>query len=151
MERALHALHGSPLDDYEAYGPIPLTEIEHLMPRKGSPVRIFAAMGGLTGLAAGFGLAIGTALVFRLITGGKPPVSVLPFTVVGFELTILLAVLATFVTVLRACRLAPFAPPAEYDTRYSHETYGVHVRCRRNELDRARRILSEAGGEVADD
>jgi len=150
MERALHALHESPIRDYEAYGPVPLAGLEHLMPRRGSPVRVIAAIGGLTGLVGGLGLAIYSSDVFELITGGKPPVALLPFVIVGFEFTILLAVLATFFGVGHCCRFMPVAPPAEYDARYSDGTYGIHVRCREDEGDIVRRMLTDAGGEVAD-
>ena len=48
----------------------------------------------LTGTATGFSLTIWTSLKWELITGGKPVVSIPPFVIIAFELTILLGGLA---------------------------------------------------------
>jgi hypothetical protein len=71
---------------------------------------------------AGFALCIYTVLRYPLIVGGKPVVSILPFVVIAFELTILLGSLATFAGFLLNARL-PYIPrifnPDEYGTHFT--------------------------------
>src|SRR5688500_1654657 len=56
----------------------------------------FLALGGaLTGAAAGLLLTIGTSIQQSMITGGQPIISLPPFFVISFGLTILFGVLAT--------------------------------------------------------
>ena len=56
-----------------------------------SPVRVFVLVGGLLGCLSGFALPIYTVLDWPLITGGMPLISIPPFVVIAFELTILFA------------------------------------------------------------
>ena len=62
-------------------------------------------IGAVCGCIGGFWLAIGTALVNGLIVGGKHPVSIIPYCIVGFEGTILLGGLANLIAVLSYARL----------------------------------------------
>ena len=56
--------------------------------------------GALLGLACGVLFTAGTSLAWPLVTGGKPVVSIPPFAVIAFELTILFGCLATLVAVV---------------------------------------------------
>ena len=92
--RAIRELRARGMRSIATYSPVPLDEFEealtgHGLPR--SPVRLFTLVGALTGTASGFALTIWTALKWDLITGGKPVVSIPPFVVIAFEMTILWA------------------------------------------------------------
>ena len=80
------------------------------MGRGPSPVRVWTLIGALTGLACGFWLAIGTALVNGLVVGAKLPVSVIPYCVIGFECTILFGTLFNFTGTLIHTRLGRREP-----------------------------------------
>jgi hypothetical protein len=68
-----------------------------------SPVATFVAIGGVTGMACGIGLTVGTVLQWPgLIVGGRPLVSVPPFLIVVFTLTVLFASIAAVCTFLMA-------------------------------------------------
>jgi molybdopterin-containing oxidoreductase family membrane subunit len=76
--RALEKVTEAECGRVEVYSPRRLHETEALLGRHTSPVRFWTLAGALAGLAGGFALAIGSALVNQLIVGGKPPVSILP-------------------------------------------------------------------------
>jgi len=63
----------------------------------------FTLVGALTGFTAGYALTIYTHLSWKsppLIVGGKPLVSVIPFFVIAYELTILLGGYLPRITVI---------------------------------------------------
>ena len=69
-----------------------------------SPVAAAALAGGIVGLLAGGVLTVGTVRQWPgLIVGGKPLVSVPPFLIIMFELTILVAALGVAWSFLVAC------------------------------------------------
>ena len=73
------------------YSPVPLDEFEEAIDQVGPSEGATLHPGrGLTGTATGFALTIWTALKWDLITGRQAAVSIPPFIVIAFELTILL-------------------------------------------------------------
>jgi molybdopterin-containing oxidoreductase family membrane subunit len=148
--RAIRELDRRGFRGVSAYSPVPLEELEealtgHGLPR--SPVRLFTLVGALTGTACGFALTIWSALKWNLITGGKPVVSIPPFVVIAFELTILLGGLCTLLGLLVTARLPSLRAPATYDPRFSVDRFGVRVACGRDDVRRVEEILQQAGAE----
>ena len=90
------------------------------------------------GFAGGFALAIGSALVNSLIAGGKHPVSIIPYCIVGFEGTILIGTLANLAGVLYYARLGRPRLPAAYDASFSRDRFGLFVACNSGEVEAAR-------------
>ncbi len=76
--------------------PIPVPATEEILKMKRSPLRFFTLAGALTGLSLGFAFTIFTVMDWPIITGGKPLVSLPPFLIIAFALTILLGSLASF-------------------------------------------------------
>jgi hypothetical protein len=76
--------------------PYSVHEAEDLLRPDPSPIRYLTLSGALLGMIAGFALTIFTALSWPLITGGKPIISIPPFIIIAFELTILFGALASF-------------------------------------------------------
>ena len=151
FEQALKALKASSITQYDAYGPVNLTELEEYMPHKGSAVRISATAWALIGMASFFFLCVLASLVFPLVVGGKPPVSRVPFVVVTYEGTILLGALATVAAVVLLARLAPWEPPSDYDPRFSSDTYGVDIHCTPRACKEAIELMKNAGAVEIDE
>jgi len=145
FKRALSSLQANRFDDYEAYSPVNIEDLGELMPRKGSLVRGISTGGALIGLGLFFYMCVATSLIYKLIVGGKPPVSNVPFVVVTYEGTILLGSIAAFVGAIILARLLHAEPVAGYDLKYSGDTFGIDIRCDINRLDEARKILKDAG------
>lgn len=143
--KAIEGLREAGMTDLESYSPLPQHELEHALHRPQSPVRLFTLVGGLTGTATGFALAIWTSLDWPLITGGKPIISLPAFVVIAFELTILLGALSTVIGLFINARLGPPNRDFAYDPSFSAGNFGVLVDAPSGKGDEARRILDEAG------
>jgi molybdopterin-containing oxidoreductase family membrane subunit len=96
---------GVPADRIQVYMPFPLPEVDDILPRKQSQVRFFALFGAASGTAAGFAFTILTSIEWGIIVGGKPVVSLPPFIIIAFELTILFGALSTFLGFLLLSRV----------------------------------------------
>ena len=77
---------------------------------KKSRVGWFTLAGGILGFLSGFALAVFAATRWNLIVGGKPVVAWVPFFIVGFEFTVLFAVLGNIVGLLTQTGLPQFGP-----------------------------------------
>lgn len=79
--------------------PAPFPEVVAALGRPRSPIQWVTFPGALVGLLFGIALTAGTSLAWPLVTGGKPIVSVPPFVIVIFELTVLVGSLTNLVAV----------------------------------------------------
>lgn len=98
---------GYTLKKMQIFLPHPEHDVEHLVEEYEKPSRLkyFTLIGGLTGCLTGFLFTSYTVFSWPLVTGGKPFVSIPPFTVIAFELTILLGALSSFVGIMLLGRL----------------------------------------------
>lgn len=96
---------GVPPEKIDLITPFPVPEADRILPPGRSRVRIFAFAGAASGTAAGFAFTILTTLSWPLIIGGKPMVSIPPFLIIAFALTILFGALSTFFGFLLLSRL----------------------------------------------
>ncbi len=139
--RAVHQLRNAGYRDAGVFSPMPRHEVEEALARGPSPVRYFTLIGAILGAATGFVLTIATSLYYPLITGGKPIVSIPPFLIIVFELTILFGALAAILGMLLNIRLPRLKPQPGYDPRFSEDRFGLWVRCQEDQIDAAQRIL----------
>jgi molybdopterin-containing oxidoreductase family membrane subunit len=146
---ALEELRAKGYHDFEVYTPVPVHEIEEVIERDRpvSPVRLFTLIGGLTGTASGFILTIWSALKWGLVTGGKPVVSIPPFVVIAFELTILFGGLASAIGAIVLGRLPRFRFTPAFDPRFTNDRFGVAVHCAPDRGASVREILTKTGAE----
>jgi len=146
---AIRQLRAKGFPDLTVYMPAPVHDIEEEVERVRplSKVRLFTLIGGLTGTATGFFLTIWTSLIWGLLTGGKDPVSIPPFVIIAFELTILLGGLSTVLAILVLGRLPKLKPSPTYDPRFTVDRFGVAVSCPPDRVETVRALLSSAGAE----
>jgi hypothetical protein len=145
LKSALGALKQANLRDYEAYGPTNLEDLADLMPKKGSPVRIWATVGAIIGLIAFWWMCVASALLYSLITGGKPPWSNIPFVIPAYEGTILLGAIGVFAAIIHYARLARRPLSLAYDTRFSGDAFGIVVRATKSDTGRVTGLLQQSG------
>ncbi len=96
---------GVPGERIRVITPFGVPEVEEILPGKRSKVRFFALVGAASGTVSGFAFTILTSLSWPLIVGGKPVVSLPPFLIIAFALTILFGALSTFAGFLLLSRL----------------------------------------------
>lgn len=147
--RAIRDLRAQGFADLTVYSPVPVEEIETVVEhgRPVSPVRLFTLFGGLTGTLSGFALTIWSSLKWGLVTGGKPVVSIPPFVIIAFELTILLGGLSTLLAILVLGRLPRLRRSATYDPRFSADRFGIAVTCSAERAEVVGQCLRRAGAE----
>lgn len=136
------------------YAPTPRHELEEALELPESAVRIFTLTGAFTGAAAGTALALHMALDWPLIVGGKEILSLPGFSIIIFELTILLGALATVAGFFLTGRLPRVGrPEATYHPACSADRFGVFAHVPPEGYDTVRAILNEVGPEevVVDD
>jgi len=141
----IRALQTEGFKEFQVFSPVPHHEIEHVLGRKPSPVRVFTLVGGLMGLAIGCGITIGPLWNYSLHVGGKPLVSLPPFAVVAYICTILFGALATFVGMILNARLPQLNLVEGYDERLSSDHFGIQVRCVPAEVEKLNRLLRKSG------
>ena len=117
---AAENLTSSGFDDIALLSPLPLEDAQRALGLGKSPVRRFSLAGAIIGALSGFAMAAGTALVFILPTGGRALITLPPFMIITYEMTILFGVIFTllgfhFVSGLPAWRDKPYLPSANVD------------------------------------
>ncbi len=116
--------------DLETYSPAPFAEVDDAVIPKPSRVRLYTLIGGLTGVVTGYAMTIWMANDWPIMVGGKPFSSIPPYTIIGFELTILFGGLLTALGLLVVGGLPSLRVDPVYSARFSAEEFGVAVRCR---------------------
>jgi hypothetical protein len=96
---------GVPGERIRVITPFGVPEVEEILPGKRSKVRLFALVGAAGGTVTGLAFTILTSLSWPLVIGGKPIVSIPPFIIIAFALTILFGALSTFAGFLLLSRL----------------------------------------------
>lgn len=130
------------------YSPTPRHEIEEALEAPESAVRIYTLMGAFTGTAAGAALAIWTSLDWPLITRGMPMVSLPAFSVIMFEVTVLLGALSTVAGLFLTGRLPRVGrPEALYHPSFMSDRFGVFVHVAPEHYEEVRGIMTESGSE----
>lgn len=130
------------------YSPTPRHEVEEALEAPESAVRIFTLMGAFTGSAAGAWLAIWSSLDWPLIVGGKEIVAIPAFSVIIFELTVLIGALSTVAGLFLTARLPRIGrPEALYHPSFSSDRFGVFVHVAPEHFEEVRSILNESGSE----
>lgn len=101
--------------------PFQVPEVNAILGDRPSPLRFFALFGGLAGFGSGLALTIYSVLSWPIIVGGKPIVSLPPFLLIGYLLTILFGSLGAFAGFLLMARLPSaggLAADAEFSERF---------------------------------
>lgn len=132
----------------DVYSPVPVEGLDQKVLPGRSPVRFVTFTGAVSGLVGGFALAILTSMIWGMIVSGKPVTHHVPFVVVGFELTILLGAVSTFLALMLFARLPNRKfPGAAYRPEFSKDRFGIWLACDEAHADRARELLNHAGAE----
>ncbi len=124
---AVRALHERGHRDVRAVMPAPFSVVVEALGYPRSRIDRITLSGAATGVAIGFAFTIGTSIAWPLVTGGKPIVSIPPFVIVAFELSVLFGatvnLLVMAITAARGRRLR--AVP--FDARCSDDRVGIYV------------------------
>jgi hypothetical protein len=141
---AIRELKATGFKDLTVYSAAPNHEIEAAIGDPVSPVRMFTLVGGLTGVAAGFGMTIWMSRDWPLIVGGKAVAAIPAYVVFGFELMVLVGSLATaFGIVVLSMRKS--LKGRAYSPRYSDDRIGIFVPCRLEQAPAVEQVMTQHG------
>ena len=108
-------------------------------------MRRFTLIGGLLGVTFGYWIAIWISDYWPLVVGGKPIASWVPYTIIGFELMVLIGSLSTVFGMFAVSRLPRLTMTVGYDARFSHGDYGIWVPAGPDRASQAADVLRKHG------
>ncbi|MGD2063743.1 MAG: DUF3341 domain-containing protein [Nitrospirota bacterium] len=127
------------------FSPFASERLAEALGARRSPVRLWVLLGGITGCLGGFVLTIGLSTLYPHRTAGMPIVSIPPFVIIAFELTILCGALSGVLGFLVHGRFASREPVAGYRVEFTNDRFGVVVECAAAEAIRVEEVLRGAG------
>ena len=140
-------LKGAGFEDLEIMSPVPIHGVEEVLGKKKSAIKNFTFFGALIGGISGFTLAAGTSVLYPHVVGGRPIITIPPFLIITYELTILFGILATVLGFFISSRLPAFRNRV-YVPEAAVDKFAVAASCDSDEnFKRAEAILSDAGAE----
>jgi hypothetical protein len=127
--------------------PIPMEGVEEVLGEKKSIIKRFTLMGGIIGGTCGFLLAAGTAVAYLHPVGGRPIITIPPFLIITYEMTILFGILFTVLGFFISARL-PAIRERVYVPEAAVDKFAVAVMVDDDaHFQKAESILREAGAE----
>jgi hypothetical protein len=142
---AIEDLKKQRLGDITVYSPTPRHELEHAIHAPESGVRRFTLVGGLLGVSFGYWVSVWTSEYWPLVVGGKAIASWIPYTIIGFEVMVLVGALSTVFGMFYLSRIPRLTLTVGYDPRFSHGTFGVWVESPPDKLRAAEELLRQHG------
>ena len=142
---AIERLRATGIDEPRVFSPFPSEKIPEALALPTSWVRLWVLIGAICGCATGFALTIGLSAEYPHRTAGMPIVSIPPFVIIAFELTILFGTLSGLVSFLLLGRFPRVEQALGYDPRFTNDHFGVVVECAAADCGKAEQLLRHAG------
>lgn len=142
---AIERLRKDRIGPFTVYSPTPRHELEHAIHAGPSAVRRFTLIGGLLGVTFGYWIAIYASEYWPLVVGGKPIASWVPYTIIGFEVMVLVGALSTVAGMFIHSRIPRVTMTVGYDPRFSDGNFGIWVEAPPEKLTDVQRLLSSFG------
>jgi len=142
---AIEALKKRSFLRFTVYTPTPRHEIEHAVKPPVSKVRRFTLIGGLCGATFGYWIAVWTSDYWPLVVGGKAVASWIPYTIIGFEMMVLVGSLSTVAGMFILSRVPKITSTVGFDPRFTSADFGIYVEAPPERLKEAEATLREFG------
>ena len=129
----------------ELMSPVPIEGVEEVLGKKKSIIKNFTFFGGLIGGISGFTLAAVTSIIYPHPVGGRPIITIPPYLIITYELTIQFGILFTVLGFIISSRL-PAIRNRLYVPEAAVDNFAVAVTCKSCEhRNRSDAILNGAG------
>jgi hypothetical protein len=142
---AIEDLKRKKFDNVTVYTPTPRHELDHAIAAGPSAVRRFTLIGGLCGVTFGYWIAIWVSDYWPLVVGGKAIASWIPYTIIGFEVMVLVGALSTVFGMFINSRIPKVTMTVGYDPRFSHGDFGIWVECPPERQSEVEKLLRQHG------
>jgi len=142
---AIEDLKKKRIGEVTVYSPTIRHELEHAIDAPQSVVRRFTLIGGLLGVSFGYWVAIWSSTYWPLVVGGKAIASWIPYTIIGFEVMVLVGALSTVAGMFINSRIPRLSTTSGYDARFSGGYFGIFIACDANKAGQAEELLRQHG------
>lgn len=106
---------------------------------------MFTLVGGLFGVTFGYWIPVWISDYWPIVVGGKAIASWIPYTIIGFELMVLVGSLSTVFGMFALARIPRLTMTVGYDPRFSHGDYGIWVEAGPDRSEEAAEVLRKHG------
>ena len=144
---AIEELKKERFDDITVFTPTPRHELEHVMAHPPSKVRVYTLIFGLLGMTFGYWIPVWISDYWPIVVGGKAIATWVPFTILGFEVTVLIGGLMTVYAMFGLAHVPRLTTTVGYDPRFSGGHFGVWVVTDPDRMDQAMSVLRKHGAE----
>ncbi len=131
--------------------PCPRHEIDHALGDPQSRLPFISLFFGALGCFTGYSFVAWTAADWVLPVSGKPIITIPPFTIVGFELTILFTALFTLAGMVILGIIDsvkhPLPKGAKFYPRFQRDRFGVVISCEESSVPKFQQTLEKNGAE----
>lgn len=142
---AIEALKKEKFLKVTIYTPAPRHEIEDAVKPPTSPVRRVTLISALAGATLGYWIAIWTSEYWPLVVGGKAFGSWIPYTIIAFEMMVLVGSLSTVGAMFYYSRIPRLVQTVGYDPEFSGSDFGIWVEDSPERLPVAESLLRQNG------
>jgi hypothetical protein len=150
IDSAVHAiedLNRARIGEVTVFSPTPRHEFDEVLNRPKSAVRKITLAFGLLGVTFGYWIAIWISDYWPIQVGGKPVASWVPYTIIGFEVMVLVGGLATVIGMMALSRIPRLTMTVGYDPRFSGGDFGVWVETTPERAEEAVQLLQKHGAQ----
>lgn len=144
---AIEELKKQRIPEVTVFSPTLRHEIDDAIDAPNSVVRRFTLIGGLLGVSFGYWISVWTGDYWPLVTGGKAIASWIPYTIIGFEVMVLVGCLSTVAGMFINARIPRLQSTVGYDPRFSGGHFGIFVACGADKAPQIEALLQSAGAE----
>lgn len=135
----------------QVLSPCPRHEIEHALGDPQTRLPFIALIFGALGCLTGYSFPAWTASDWVLPVGGKPLLAIPPFTIIGFELTIMFTALFTLAGMILLIAIDslryPLPKGVKQYTRFQRDRFGLVVPCEPTQTHDFEKLLKAHGAE----
>ena len=124
---AIEDLKKQRFGDITVFTPTPRHEFEHAMAHGPSRVRLVTLIFGLLGVSFGYWIPVWISDYWPIIVGGKAVITWVPFTILCFEVMVLIGGLATVFAMFGLAHIPRLTMTVGYDPRFSSGHFGIWV------------------------
>lgn len=146
---AARAARKARVQGMDAFTPFPVDELNEVLALQDRRIPWLGVIGAVFGAVGAYTVQIGTNLDYQLDIGGRPLIAVQAFALIGFELTVLFAVLFMVAGFLLFNRLPRYHHPLFWVDRFERTTRDGFLLFvptnNRGQLTKARALLERLG------
>jgi hypothetical protein len=152
IDSAVHAIEDIGRGRYgevTVFTPTPRHEFDEVLKHPKSAVRKITLIFGLLGVTFGYWIPVWISDYWPIVVGNKPVASWVPYTIIGFEVMVLIGGLATVFGMFALARIPRLTLTVGYDARFSHGNFGVWVATTPENAAMVEQVLAKHGAEVS--